>query len=44
VDGVHVKDRRFLLLKRAVEPFKGCWHVVRVEIIKLKLVILFSSD
>lgn len=28
VDGVYVKDRKILLLKRSVEPFKGCWHVV----------------
>ena len=28
VDSVYVKDRKILLLKRAVEPFKGCWHVV----------------
>ena len=28
VDGVYVKDGKILLLKRAVEPFKGLWHVV----------------
>jgi 8-oxo-dGTP pyrophosphatase MutT (NUDIX family) len=28
VDGVYVKDRKILLLKRKVEPFKGYWHVV----------------
>jgi ADP-ribose pyrophosphatase YjhB (NUDIX family) len=28
VDGVYVKDGKLLLLKRNVEPFKGCWHVV----------------
>jgi ADP-ribose pyrophosphatase YjhB (NUDIX family) len=28
VDGVFVKDGKLLLLKRNVEPFKGCWHVV----------------
>lgn len=28
VDGVLIKDGRILLLKRKVEPFKGCWHVV----------------
>jgi len=28
VDGVYVKDGKVLLLKRGVEPFKGCWHVV----------------
>lgn len=28
VDGVYIKDGKILLLKRAVEPFKGCWHVV----------------
>jgi ADP-ribose pyrophosphatase YjhB (NUDIX family) len=28
VDGVYVKEGRILLLKRNVEPFKGCWHVV----------------
>jgi ADP-ribose pyrophosphatase YjhB (NUDIX family) len=27
VDGVYVKDGKILLFKRAVEPFKGCWHV-----------------
>jgi ADP-ribose pyrophosphatase YjhB (NUDIX family) len=28
VDGVYVKDGKILLLKRNVEPFKGCWHVI----------------
>lgn len=28
VDGICVKDGKLLLLKRSVEPFKGCWHVV----------------
>ena len=28
VDGIYVKDGKLLLLKRSVEPFKGCWHVV----------------
>ena len=28
VDGVYVRDGKILLLKRAVEPFKGFWHVV----------------
>jgi ADP-ribose pyrophosphatase YjhB (NUDIX family) len=28
VDGVFVKAGKILLLKRDVEPFKGCWHVV----------------
>ncbi len=28
VDGVCVKDGKFLLLKRNVEPFRGKWHVV----------------
>jgi ADP-ribose pyrophosphatase YjhB (NUDIX family) len=28
VDGVFVKNGKILLLKRNVEPFKGCWHVV----------------
>ena len=28
VDGVYVKDGKLLLLKRGVEPFKGCWHVI----------------
>lgn len=28
VDGIYVKDGKFLLLKRNVEPFKGFWHVV----------------
>jgi ADP-ribose pyrophosphatase YjhB (NUDIX family) len=27
-DGVLVKNGKILLLKRNVEPFKGCWHVV----------------
>lgn len=27
-DGVLVKDGKILLLKRNVEPFKKCWHVV----------------
>ena len=28
VDGVLVKDRKILLLKRNVEPFKGYWHLI----------------
>jgi ADP-ribose pyrophosphatase YjhB (NUDIX family) len=28
VDGIYVKDGKLLLLKRSIEPFKGCWHVV----------------
>jgi ADP-ribose pyrophosphatase YjhB (NUDIX family) len=28
VDGVYVKDERILLLKRNIEPFKGCWHII----------------
>ena len=28
VDGVYVKDGKILLLKRAVEPFKGYWHLI----------------
>ncbi len=28
VDGLCVRDGKLLLLKRNVEPFKGCWHVV----------------
>jgi 8-oxo-dGTP diphosphatase len=28
VDGVFIKDEKILLLKRAVEPFRGCWHLV----------------
>jgi 8-oxo-dGTP diphosphatase len=27
-DGVFVNDRKILLLRRNVEPFKGCWHIV----------------
>lgn len=27
VDGVYIKDGKILLLKRAVKPFKGCWHL-----------------
>lgn len=28
VDGIYIKDRKILLLKRNVEPFKDYWHVV----------------
>lgn len=28
VDGVYVKDGKILMLRRAVNPFKGYWHVV----------------
>lgn len=28
VDGVYVKNGKIFLLKRDVEPFRGCWHVV----------------
>lgn len=28
VDGVYVNEGKLLLLKRNVEPFKGCWHVI----------------
>ena len=28
VDGFYVKDGKVLLLKRGVEPFKGCWGLV----------------
>jgi 8-oxo-dGTP diphosphatase len=28
VDGVYIKDRKILLLKRGTEPFKGYWHLV----------------
>lgn len=28
VDGVYVRNGAILLLKRNVEPFKGCWHIV----------------
>jgi ADP-ribose pyrophosphatase YjhB (NUDIX family) len=28
VDGVYIKDGKILLLKRAVAPFRGCWHLV----------------
>ena len=28
VDGICIEDGRFLLFRRAVEPFKGYWHVV----------------
>lgn len=28
VDGIYVKDRKILLLKRNTEPFKGCWHII----------------
>jgi 8-oxo-dGTP diphosphatase len=28
VDGVYVRNGNILLVKRNVEPFKGCWHVV----------------
>jgi len=28
VDGIYIKNGKILLLKRNVEPFKGCWHVI----------------
>jgi ADP-ribose pyrophosphatase YjhB (NUDIX family) len=28
VDGVYIKDGKILLLKRAVKPFKGYWHLI----------------
>ena len=28
VDGAYIKDGKILLLKRSVEPFKGCWGLV----------------
>jgi 8-oxo-dGTP diphosphatase len=28
VDGVYVRDRKILLLKRSTEPFKSHWHLV----------------
>ena len=28
MDGVLIKDQKILLLKRSVEPFRGCWHLV----------------
>ena len=28
VDGVYIKAGKILLLKRNVEPFKGCWHLI----------------
>ena len=28
VDGVYVKNGKILLLKRNVEPFKNCWHLI----------------
>ena len=28
VDGVYIRHGKILLLKRSVEPFKGCWHIV----------------
>ena len=28
VDGIFIKDDKILLLKRSVEPFKGCWHII----------------
>ena len=28
VDGIYVRNSKILLLKRNVEPFKGCWHIV----------------
>ena len=28
VDGVYIKEKKILLLKRASEPFKGYWHLV----------------
>ena len=28
VDGICIKDKKILLLKRANDPFRGFWHVV----------------
>lgn len=28
VAGMYIKDGKILLMKRSVEPFKGCWHLV----------------
>ena len=28
VDGVYIKGKKIFLVKRAVEPFKGYWHLV----------------
>ena len=28
VDGIYVKDKKILVLKRSNEPFKGFWHVI----------------
>ena len=28
VDGIYVKNRKILLLRRSVVPFKGYWHLV----------------
>ena len=28
VDGIYIKKGKILLLKRNVDPFKGCWHIV----------------
>ena len=28
VDGIYIKAGKILLLKRSVEPFKGCWHII----------------
>lgn len=28
VNGVYIKAGKILLLKRNVEPFKGCWHLI----------------
>ena len=28
VDGVYIKEGKILLVKRDVEPFRGCWHII----------------
>lgn len=28
VDGIYIKNKRMLVLKRSTDPFKGFWHVI----------------
>ena len=28
VDGIYIRDKKILVLKRSSEPFKGFWHVI----------------
>lgn len=49
VEGVYIKGGKILLLKRSVEPFKGCWHlagghVEETETLKEALKIEFEEE